>query len=88
MKFEWDNNKERANIAKHGVDFESAKLAFFDLKRVVVRDEKHSETEDRFICIGAVDGRVLTVRFTIRDEVIRIIGAAEWRKQRKIYESQ
>jgi len=88
MKFGWDKNKERANIEKHGIDFETAKLAFLDLDRLIVPDEKHSKDEVRFICIGKVAGRVLTVRFTVRNEVVRIFGAAQWRKQRKLYESQ
>ena len=44
--------------------------------------------EDRFYCFGEVDGGVLTVRFTHRTSVIRIIGAGYWRKVRAIYEYQ
>ena len=53
---------------------------------MVIRDEKHSQSEVRFFCFGMVNGRVLTVRFTVRDS-IRIIGAAYWRQGRKIYEA-
>lgn len=38
------------------------------------------------ICLGAVNGVVMTVRFTMRGEVIRIFGAAYWRKGKKDYE--
>ena len=39
MRFEWDATKERANIAKHGVDFREAKLAFTDPNRLVAVDK-------------------------------------------------
>ena len=84
--FDWDAQREAENKAKHGVDFETAQYAFFDKHRLIVHDAKHSATEERWFCIGKVEDRVLTVRFTYRGEVIRIFGAAEWRKWRKFYE--
>ncbi len=84
--FEWDNQKEAENKVKHGVDFETAQYAFFDKCRLIVHDAKHSDSEERWFCIGKVKDRVLTVRFTYRGKVIRIFGAAEWRKWRKFYE--
>ena len=78
-------NKSIENVLKHGVSFEIAQQAFFDEKRRIFIDEKHSEQEKRYYCYGRVDGEILTVRFTIRDENIRIIGAGYWRKGRKIY---
>ncbi len=57
-------------------------------KRVIARDVAHSATEARFFCFGQVDGGVLTVRFTYRDTVIRIIGAGYWRQGREIYARQ
>jgi uncharacterized DUF497 family protein len=47
---------------------------------VIAKDEAHSHTEERFYCFGEVDGGVLTVRFTYRASVIRIIGVGYWRK--------
>ena len=47
-----------------------------------------SQTEERFYCFGEVDGGVLTVRFTYRASVIRIIGAGYWRKGKAIYERE
>ncbi len=84
--FEWDEQREAENQAKHGVDFETAQYAFLDHNRLIVHDAKHSESEQRWFCIGKVNDRVLTVRFTYRGDVIRIFGAAEWRKWRKFYE--
>ncbi len=85
--FEWDEKKQRANIAKHGVDFLQAQEAFLDLRRVIAVDEGHSEQERRLFCIGrANDGAIITVRFTRRGNRIRIVGAGYWRKGRKLYE--
>ncbi len=85
MKFEWDDGKEAVNLEKHGVDFSEAIKAFADHSRVIMRDEHHSKEEPRFFCFGVVGGKVMTVRFTLR-KAIRIIGAAYWRKGKKIYE--
>jgi uncharacterized protein len=86
--FDWDPRKDVENQRKHGVAFVDAQLAFLDPKRVIARDLSHSVQEQRFYCFGEVGGGVLTVRFTFRDDVIRIIGAGFWRRGRKIYESQ
>ncbi len=87
-RFEWDLDKEVANLAKHGVSFVEAQLAFLDARRVIFEDAAHSETETRFFSVGRTNNGILTVRFTPREETIRIIGAGYWRKGRVIYERQ
>ncbi|TVQ49402.1 MAG: BrnT family toxin [Gloeocapsa sp. DLM2.Bin57] len=84
--FEWDEQRNRENQTKHGIDFETAQYVFFDKNRLIIHDAKHSEKEERWFCIGKVNDQVLTVRFTYRHNVIRIFGAASWRKWRKFYE--
>ena len=86
--FEWDSVKDAENQGKHGVSFFRAQYAFADPQRVIAKDETHSRTEERFYCFGKVDGGVLTVRFTYRASVIRIIGAGYWRKGKTIYERE
>jgi hypothetical protein len=88
MRFEWDENKNRENIEKHGVSFETAQKAFCDKKRIIAGDEKHSRDEGRFFCIGNDGIGILTVRFTVRNEIVRIIGAGYWREGRKMYEQK
>lgn len=85
-KFDWDENKNSQNQEKHHVSFEHAQYAFADEKRIIVEDLEHSQDEKRYFCIGKVDGEILTVRFTYRDNVIRIFGAGYWRKGKKTYE--
>jgi uncharacterized protein len=87
-RFEWDPGKDRENQAKHGVAFVLAQFAFADPRRVIAQDMAHSSAERRFYCFGRIEGAVMTVRFTYRDEVIRIYGAGYWRKGKKIYERE
>ena len=84
-RFDWDPAKDEENQRKHGVTFLEAQLAFMDPNLVIARDFDHSAEEERFYCFGRVGDCVLTVRFTYRPDVIRIIGAGYWRKGRKIY---
>ena len=88
VRFDWDSEKDAENQRKHGVSFVRAQYAFADPKRVIAKDVSHSQTEDRFYCFGEVDGGVLTVRFTYRASVIRIIGAGYWRKGKATYERE
>lgn len=80
IKFEWDAEKDALNQEKHNVSFAVAQYAFADLRRVIAKDDILSQSEERFYCFGEVDGGVLTVRFTYRASIIRIIGAGYWRK--------
>ena len=87
-KFEWDIEKDVLNQEKHGVSFAVAQYAFADQRRVIAKDDTHSQMEERFYCFGEVDGGVLTVRFTYCTSIIRIIGAGYWRKGKAIYERE
>ncbi len=86
VTFEWDHGKNETNIVKHGVSFFEAQRAFLDPKRIIAEDVEHSRGETRYYCFGRVDDAVMTVRFTYRNQKIRIFGAGFWRKGRKIYE--
>jgi uncharacterized protein len=86
VTFEWDLGKNETNIVKHGVSFFEAQRAFLDPKRIIAEDVEHSRGETRYYCFGRVDDVVMTVRFTYRNQQIRIFGAGFWRKGRKIYE--
>jgi uncharacterized DUF497 family protein len=86
--FEWDSAKDRQNRTKHGVAFVLAQHAFADPQRVILADDEHSADEARYYCLGRVGDGILTVRFTYRDNVIRIFGAGYWRKGKRLYEEQ
>ena len=84
--FIWDLNRETENVEKHGIDFLTAAKAFLDPKRKIAVDSRHSKHEERFYCIGKVEGKILTVRFVYRGGKIRIFGAGYWRKGERFYE--
>jgi uncharacterized DUF497 family protein len=70
------------------VSFDVAQMVFEDVRRVIKDDEKHSADEPRYFAIGEVDGKILTVRFTVRNNNIRIYGAGYWRKEKAYYEQE
>lgn len=74
--FEWDTEKARKNILKHGVAFEEAASVFFDPLSLTIPDPSHSEYEERFVIIGHSDlQNVLVVIHLDRGDRIRIISA-------------
>ena len=86
MEFEWDFTKEEESIKKHNVSFVEAMETFSDPQALLLEDDKHSQLEERNYWVGkTAKGRVLTTRFTMRRNKIRIIGSAEWRKFRRLY---
>jgi uncharacterized DUF497 family protein len=88
VTFEWDERKAAENLRKHSVSFGLAQQAFLDPQRVIARDLKHSKGEKRYYCMGRAGDGILTVRFTFRNRVIRIIGAGYWRRGKELYEKE
>ena len=50
--FDWDENKNRINLEKHGITFEEAGTVFFDDRAIVFDDPEHSIDEVRFLLLG------------------------------------
>lgn len=91
LSFEWDDEKEKYNFSKHGIDFQTAKMVFADPNRIERYDGLHStEDEDRFITIGMINCVyiIIALVYTERDEVIRIISSrrATEKERREYYE--
>jgi len=86
--FDWDAGNERKNQAKHGVSKYEAEQVFFNAPLLLLDDEKHSESEQRFHALGKTDeARLLHVTFTIRKNKVRVISARDMhRKEKKVYE--
>jgi len=60
--FEWDDDKARANLKKHGVSFDEGATVFNDPLIAALPDKAHSDQENRFIAIGmSANGRLLVV---------------------------
>ena len=75
MEFEWDGAKSDACFADRGFDFAYVAHAFLDADRIVSMDRRWDYGEDRYRLLGAVDGRVFVVIYTMRGSMIRIISA-------------
>ena len=92
MKFEWDNDKEQINIKKHGISFKEALQVFLDSNSIEIFDEAHSdENEERYKVIGLLSSRLIIISliYTERREVLRIISARKANKEEKeAYEKQ
>ena len=73
--FEWDDRKAAANLAKHNISFEVARLAIAGPFCASRDDRRDSYGEDRAMLVGISQGRFLTVAYTLRDERTRIISA-------------
>ena len=89
MEFEWDQEKERTNIEKHGVAFIEASTVFGDPLEITIRDQDHSIGEYRFLSMGMSSlDRILVVSYAERTtNFIRIISArTASAKERRQYE--
>ena len=85
---EWDPVKARTNRRKHGITFEEAATVFNDPLSSTILDPSYSEIEERFVIIGqSIQGRLLVVVHTDRDDNIRIISTRVANThERKTYE--
>lgn len=86
LQFEWDEEKNKFNLQKHGIDFSMAQYVFADPCYIELYDAAHGSEEDRYKIIGMV-GKLLVVITPYREDAIRIISAREAdMNERKIYE--
>lgn len=87
MDFEWDENKARANLAKHKLDFTAAIRVFLDPFRLEAIDDRQDYQETRFKVIGKVGKLILAIVYTKRGKKFRLISARRAnKKERKVYE--
>lgn len=85
--FDWDENKNKINQEKHGIDFDEASTVFFDERAILFDDPEHSENEERFILLGmSENANVCIVCHCYResDTVIRIISARKATKREEM----
>ena len=90
MRFEWDEVKNRRNLEKHKISFETARLVFDDPFARSIQD-RVVDDEERWQTVGMIKGLIVLVAHTYREEseeeVIRIISARKATPaERRIYE--
>lgn len=85
MGYEWDPDKAKRNIRKHGIAFADAVSVFFDDSAITVEDNNSGEV--RFATLGMdAFGLVLVVVYTWRGDNIRLISARRaTERERKQY---
>ena len=87
MGFEWDEAKRAANIEKHGIDFTGILSAFSDDNRLTWEDARRDYGEPRFVSLAMVEGLILTIVYTRRNDSVRLISARMAnRNERERYE--
>ena len=86
--FQWDKGNIDKNLLKHQVQNWECEQIFFNEPLIILDDPRHSLSEKRWAAFGQTDaGRLLTIIFTKREKLLRIISARDMnRKERKFYE--
>ena len=89
MIFEWDENKNRTNLQKHGICFEDA-ARIFEGPTLETIDDRRDYGETRIAAMGVVNDVILYVVYTMRGDARRLISARranarERRKYREIF---
>ncbi len=72
--FEWDDDKNAANVAKHGLPLIFAAEVLADPMARTVEDRRTAYAEQRFVSLGSVEGRVFVAVYTLRQEACRLIS--------------
>lgn len=69
----WDESKRRLNLKKHGIDFLEAD-EIFDGPTVTADDSRSAYGEQRFVTLGVLNGVVVSMTYTERNDDMRIIS--------------
>jgi uncharacterized protein len=86
LGFQWDSGNVDKNRLKHEVEAFEAEQMFFNDPLIIIPDEKHSTQETRYAAFGTTNnGRKLTIVFTKRNQLIRIISARDMNKKERTY---
>jgi uncharacterized DUF497 family protein len=91
LRFEWNKEKEIANIRKHGIEFNEAQTVFYDENAIEFYDEEHSLKEVRYLIMGVSSRlRILLTSYCViekaDEDIIRIISSRKATKmEQKVY---
>jgi uncharacterized DUF497 family protein len=77
-EFEYDQDKSAANLAKHGIDFETAQSMWRDPNQT--GGPAHSPNEERWMLVAQLDGKLWSAIYTFRSERIRLISVRRSRE--------
>jgi len=85
MRFEWDEEKRRTNLTRHGFDFEQAEKVFASVSHTF-SDDRFDYGERRFMTYGLLEGEVIAIAHTESEDskIIRIISMRKATKYEEI----
>jgi len=84
--FQWDEGNSNKNLYKHNVENWECEQIYFNEPLIILDDPKHSDAEKRWAAFGKTDaGRRLTVIFTKRGSLIRVISARDMKRKERIF---
>lgn len=88
MRFEWDADKDKTNIEKHGLSFDDAEIVFSG-PCLTFEDDRADYGEKRFVTLGSLAGRVVVIVHTPRPPAERIISMRKAnQREREIYQQR
>ena len=86
--YEWDNDKNRDNLVKHGLSFEDAEHVF-DGPTFTFEDTRFDYGERRYITFGLLNGRLVVIAHTPRGAKIRVVSMRKGNKrEQKTYQER
>ena len=86
IRFEYDDGKSQANLAKHGIDFLDAQALWKDSDLLEIR--ARTDDEPRYLVVGMIGSKHWTAVITYRNGRIRLISVRRSRKSEvELYES-
>ena len=86
-EFEYDHQKSEANKIKHGLDFDEGQAIWRDPGAIQIGST--FAQEQRVLRVGEICGKLWTVVFTMRDDVVRIISVRRARsREERLYEQK
>lgn len=88
MRYEWDEGKRAANLAKHGIDFADA-VRFDWSTAVETADNRLEYGEKRWVALGCIDRSLHVLIYMERGDNIRLISLRKANsREREFYETQ
>jgi uncharacterized DUF497 family protein len=87
MLIEFDRAKTDKTLAERGLDFAKAYEVFAGL-HFTGQDNRQDDTEDRFITVGLLDGRLIVMVWTPRGKARRIISMRKANDREKDHYAQ
>jgi uncharacterized DUF497 family protein/uncharacterized protein (DUF4415 family) len=80
--FEWDEDKNRTNLEKHGIAFEDVLSVFANREALTLEDRRRDYGEVRYMVLCPLEGVLVHVTYTVRGASIRLISARRASRRR------